>query len=182
MLSFTLRKIEGFSQRINCLLLGKLWIYHYPTEADVSPSPSVYKSVHQWKRGWEKVGEVGELWDTRWLLYFSLLSCSYIRLPDFSVPTRQILIKTELTNFLGEPPDRFVYSVSLRISKREERAKEWLIFLLLCLIDTTLCAGWLQSEIYKCKSFLTRSSLCQISFGEALTFYCVLSECNHCCI
>lgn len=38
--------------------------------------------------------------------------------PDFRAPTRKILIKTGLTNFLGELPDLFVYDVSLRISKR----------------------------------------------------------------
>lgn len=41
---FTLHNMEGLGQRTNCLLQGKLWIYHYTAKANMSPSPPLYKS------------------------------------------------------------------------------------------------------------------------------------------
>lgn len=54
---------------------------------------------------------------------------------SFSVPTRQILIKTGMTNFFGELPDLFVFGVSLRINRRRESKREWVIFVFLYFID-----------------------------------------------
>lgn len=53
----------------------------------------------------------------------------------FSVPTRQILIKTEMTNVFGELPDLFVYRVSLWINKRGESKRERVILVFLYFID-----------------------------------------------
>lgn len=66
---FTLCNINVLGPRINCLLQGKLSIYHYSAKASMSVSPSLYKSVLQGE------GQVSTLWK---LPYFSLLSLSNI--------------------------------------------------------------------------------------------------------